>query len=69
MKKLSDQEYEVILEENLLRLEAEIAIIDDNIAGLKAQKEQQANDDTKASPSVPSQKNLDATRNTSTALD
>lgn len=39
MKKLTDEEYEHILEEKLLRLDAEIAIIDDNIADLKAQKE------------------------------
>lgn len=41
MKKLTDAEYEHILSEKLLELEAEIAIVDDNIAELKAQKEQQ----------------------------
>ena len=35
MKQLTDQEYENILEERLLRLNAEIAVIDENIASLK----------------------------------
>lgn len=42
MKKLTDQEYENILEEKLLRLDAEIAIIDDDVAALKAEKNEQA---------------------------
>lgn len=41
MTKLSDEQYEKILEEKVLRLDAEIAIIDDNITALKAQKEAQ----------------------------
>ena len=32
---LSDKEYETILEEKLLRLEAEIAVVDDNIKELR----------------------------------
>ncbi|KAF7516039.1 hypothetical protein G7054_g14327 [Neopestalotiopsis clavispora] len=36
LKKLTDQEYEKLLEEKILKLDAEIAIIDDNIAALKA---------------------------------
>ncbi|XDG00532.1 hypothetical protein ABKA04_000147 [Annulohypoxylon sp. FPYF3050] len=35
MKKLSDREYEEMLQERLLRLDAEISIIDDNIAALR----------------------------------
>lgn len=42
LKKLTDQEYEVILEEKILRVDAEIAIIDEHIADLKAQKQAQA---------------------------
>ena len=36
---LSDEEYEKILEEKLLRVEAEIAIVDDNIRDLRAAEE------------------------------
>lgn len=36
MKRLSDKDYEEKLEEKILRLDAEIAIIDENIAALKA---------------------------------
>ena len=36
MKVLSDEEYEKILREKLLRVEAEIAVIDDDIEKLKA---------------------------------
>jgi len=32
---LSDKEYETILEEKLLRIEAEIAVVDDNIKELR----------------------------------
>ena len=32
---LSDKEYETILEEKLLRVEAEIAVVDDNIQDLR----------------------------------
>lgn len=42
LKKLTDQEYESLLEEKLLRLDAEIALIDDNIAALRTKKEEQA---------------------------
>ncbi|PSR78449.1 hypothetical protein BD289DRAFT_122469 [Coniella lustricola] len=41
MKKLTDAEYEHMLSEKLLVLEAEIAIVEDSIAELKAQKLQQ----------------------------
>jgi len=36
MKKLTDQEYEDIMEEKKLKLDTEIALIDDKIAELKA---------------------------------
>lgn len=39
LKKLTDQEYEKLLEEKILKLDAEIAIIDDNIAALKASEQ------------------------------
>lgn len=55
MKKLTDQEYENILEEKLLRLDAEIAIIDDNIAVLKAEIKGQAKS-TNESPEASSNK-------------
>lgn len=52
MKRLTDQEYESILEEKLLRLDAEIAIIDENIAELKAQQEAQMRGARKQSSST-----------------
>lgn len=52
MKKLTDREYENILEEKLLRLDAEISIIDDDIAALRTQKENQAKA-TKEPPQKP----------------
>ncbi|KAF3769575.1 hypothetical protein M406DRAFT_248692 [Cryphonectria parasitica EP155] len=52
MKRLSDQEYEAILEEKLLRLEAEIAIIDEDIAALKAQEKQKGSESTRQTPST-----------------
>ena len=36
VKSLSDEEYESMLQEKLVKLEAEIALIDDGIASLKA---------------------------------
>ncbi|KAI1464739.1 uncharacterized protein F4812DRAFT_152569 [Daldinia caldariorum] len=36
MKRLTDKEYEEMLEEKILRINAEISIIDDNIASLRA---------------------------------
>lgn len=42
MTRLTDEEYEHVLEEKLLRLDTEIALIDDNIADLRAQKEDAA---------------------------
>lgn len=53
MKQLTDKEYENILEEKLLRLDAEIAIIDDNVAELKAQMGEQSKA-TKGAPETPS---------------
>ena len=40
MKSLSDKEYEDLLREKLLRVDAEIAVLDDQIAGLRATKDQ-----------------------------
>lgn len=55
IKKITDQEYASILEEKLLRVEVEIALVDDNIAALKAQKQEQANNAFKQpSPSTAS---------------
>lgn len=39
MRRLSDKEYEEMLEEKILHLDAQIAIIDENIAALKAPKD------------------------------
>ncbi|KAI1847774.1 hypothetical protein JX265_009202 [Neoarthrinium moseri] len=39
LKPLSDKDYEQLLEEKILRLDAEIAIIDDSIAALKAEQQ------------------------------
>ncbi|KAJ4423929.1 hypothetical protein N0V82_001357 [Gnomoniopsis sp. IMI 355080] len=55
MKKLTDKEYENILEEKLLRLDAEIAIIDDDVAALKAKMEEQKTP-TKETPEMPPSK-------------
>lgn len=55
MKQLTDKEYENILEEKLLRLDAEIAIIDDNVAELKAQMKEQSKA-TKEVPETPTSK-------------
>lgn len=55
--KLTDREYENILEEKILVLDAEIAIIDDDIAALRAQKEDQQGLAAKAEPQTPSSKN------------
>lgn len=54
MKQLTDQEYENILQEKLLRLDAEIAIIDDNVAELKAQMEEQRKAKKEAPETPPS---------------
>lgn len=37
MRQISDQEYEKILEDKMLRIDAELAILNDNIAALKGQ--------------------------------
>ena len=39
MKVLSDEEYEKVLREKLVRVEAEIALIDDDIGKMQAQAE------------------------------
>lgn len=54
MKQLTDQEYQNILEEKLLRLDAEIAIIDDNVAELKAQMKEQPKAKKEAPETPPS---------------
>lgn len=41
MTKLSDEQYANILEEKILRLDADIAIIDEDLTALKTQKEPQ----------------------------
>lgn len=41
MTRLSDAEYEHMLEEKILRLDADLAIIDENLTALKAQKRSQ----------------------------
>lgn len=38
MKVLSDAEYEALLQERLLRVNAEIAVVDENIEALRAQE-------------------------------
>lgn len=53
MTKLADQEYENILEEKLLRLDVEIALLDENIAALRAEKEDQAKASAKATSQTP----------------
>ena len=40
MKVLSDEEYEKVLKEKLVRVEAEIALIDEDIVKLKSQATQ-----------------------------
>ena len=44
VKALSDKEYKQMLEEKLLRLDAEIALIDDDIAKLKENKQPRSTD-------------------------
>ncbi|KAI5928717.1 hypothetical protein F4810DRAFT_20878 [Camillea tinctor] len=48
MKRLTDKEYEEKLAEKLLRLDAEIAIIDENIESLKASRQDSSSPDDKA---------------------
>lgn len=43
MTKLSDDEYKVMLEEKILRLEADLAILDENKAALIAEDESRNN--------------------------
>ena len=42
--KLSDEQYENMLKEKLVRIEAEIALIDDDVARLKGQDHSHQND-------------------------
>jgi hypothetical protein len=42
MKSLTDDEYEKLLQERLLRLDVEISLLDDQIADLKVASKQQA---------------------------
>jgi hypothetical protein len=42
MKVLSDEEYEDMLREKLLKVDAEIALVDENIAALRVQEQRQA---------------------------
>jgi hypothetical protein len=44
MKVLSDSEYETMLREKLLRVNAQIALVDENIEALRAQERQLAAD-------------------------
>jgi hypothetical protein len=46
MKVLSDKEYEEILREKLLRVNVEIALVDENITALKAEEQKPANKET-----------------------
>lgn len=45
---LTDQEYKAMLDEKLLRFEAEIALIDDRIAGLRVKEREWAENELKA---------------------
>ncbi|RYP47330.1 hypothetical protein DL768_006581 [Monosporascus sp. mg162] len=54
MRSLSDKEYVDMLEEKVLRLDAEIAVIDENIASLKASAQLPA--ESKAKPISPQKK-------------
>jgi hypothetical protein len=47
MKVLSDSEYENMLREKLLRVNAQIALVDENIEALRAQECQMATEDEK----------------------
>lgn len=49
--KLSDEDYVKILEERLLRIEAEIALIDDHIKELRESKRQAAAENNISAPS------------------
>ncbi|KAI0127899.1 hypothetical protein BJ170DRAFT_393655 [Xylariales sp. AK1849] len=50
LKPLTEKEYENILEERILRLDAEIAVIDDNIAALKVTSQSKAKSTEGTSP-------------------
>ncbi|KAK7742022.1 hypothetical protein SLS53_004608 [Cytospora paraplurivora] len=53
MTKLPDEQYETLLEDRILKLDADIAVINENIAALKAQKEaQKATDDVAKQPAL-----------------
>jgi hypothetical protein len=44
LKALSDQQYEELLQQKLLKVDAEISIIDENISTLKAAKDNKSHD-------------------------
>ena len=47
VKVLSDKEYEDLLREKLLRVNAEIALVDENIVALKAEEQKRATTNSK----------------------
>lgn len=57
MTKLSDHEYEHYLEERLLKIDVELALIDENLAALRAQKEGQITAAERATRPIPPLKN------------
>ena len=54
MKSLSDKEYEDLLLDKLLKVEVEIAVLDDQLADLRAAKEQHSRGQQKALRDRPS---------------
>lgn len=56
MTKLTDEEYEQILEEKVLRIDVEIAIVDDKIATLRALKEEEMKAAERSTPQAPTGK-------------
>lgn len=49
MKKLSDEDYKTMLEEKILRVEADLAILEENRAALVAEEESRAKHATESS--------------------
>lgn len=49
MKKLSDEDYKNMLEEKILRVEADLAILEENRAALVAEEESRAKHATESS--------------------
>lgn len=56
MKVLSDKEYESMLREKLLRVNAEIALIDENIETLRAQEQKTTSSQTELGKLEPTKK-------------